>query len=67
MDNNYKLNLVSLINNIHNYKAYKQIFKVILKNNVVYSQNNNGILFSINKLSDTVINDIELILKKYIE
>jgi hypothetical protein len=40
-----------------------EIFKIIKANNVFYTQNNNGIFLVLNKLDDTIINEIERFLK----
>lgn len=36
-----------------------EIFKIIKDNNVFYTQNKNGIFLVLNKLDDTIINEIE--------
>ena len=46
------------IKDLNNYHLYKEIFKVIIKNNVNLTTNNNGIFFNFNKLPDIVIEEI---------
>jgi len=36
-----------------------EIFKIIKDNNVFYTQNHNGIFLVLNKLDDSIINEIE--------
>lgn len=36
-----------------------EIFKIIKDNKVFYTQNNNGIFLVLNKLDDTIINELE--------
>ena len=47
-----KKKIVDKIKKINDKKIYKKIFKIIIKNDISYTINNNGIFFNINKLSD---------------
>lgn len=62
---NYDLlkNLNEKITNLNKKKCYTNIFSFILKNNIEYTRNKNGIFFNINKLNkknlEELINIIE--------
>tara|TARA_B110000495_G_C22356397_1_gene233801 strand:- start:14 stop:265 length:252 start_codon:yes stop_codon:yes gene_type:complete len=44
---------------------YFEIYKIIKKNNIKHTKNNNGIFLNLNHLTQQTINDIELLLKYY--
>jgi hypothetical protein len=57
-------NLNLKINNLNKKKYYIIIFEFILKNNIEYTRNKNGIFFNINKLNkinlEKLINIVEI-------
>ena len=54
--------LVSRISEIKNKKCYIELLKLLVKENVKYTRNNNGIFFSVGLLSDDVLTKIDNIL-----
>ena len=64
MDTNDKMELVKRIRTV-NKKVYKKIFLLILKNDIKYSQNQNGVFINIDKISDNLLNDINELIKEY--
>jgi hypothetical protein len=44
---------------------YLEIYKIIKKNNIKHTKNNNGIFLNLNHLTQQTIDDIELLLKYY--
>ena len=44
---------------------YLEIYKIIKKNNIKHTKNNNGIFLNLNHLTRQTIDDIELLLKYY--
>ena len=50
---------------LNNYHLYREIFKVIIKNNVNLTTNNNGIFFNLNKLPDIAIEEIMKLIMIY--
>ena len=46
-----KKKIINKIQNIKNKKNYINLFKLIVKLNIPYSFNNNGIFFNINKIN----------------
>ncbi len=53
-----KKKIINKIQNIKNKKNYINLFKLILKLNIPYSFNNNGIFFNINKIESNDLNKI---------
>jgi len=53
-----KKKIINKIQNIKNKKNYINLFKLILKLNIPYSLNNNGIFFNINKINNQDLNKI---------
>ena len=53
-----KKKIINKISNIKNKKNYINLFKLILKLNIPYSLNNNGIFFNINKVNTQDLNKI---------
>jgi len=51
--------IIGKLNKVHHVK----IFNIIIKNNIKYSENRNGVFINLNKVSDNTITEI----KKYIE
>lgn len=54
-----KKNIVRLIDQIKDKKILLKLFKIILENKIVYTQNSNGIFINLNQLSDEHINLIK--------
>ena len=52
----YKKKIINKIQNIKNKKNYMNLFKLIIKLNIPYSFNNNGIFFNINKINSKDLN-----------
>ena len=65
MDIKYKKELVERIKNIKNYELSKKIFVIVLKNGYKYNENANGVFFNIFKMSDTILYDIDSIVKEF--
>jgi hypothetical protein len=53
-----KKKIINKIQNIKNKKNYINLFKLILKLNIPYSFNNNGIFFNLNKIESNDLNKI---------
>ncbi len=53
-----KKKIVFRIQNLKSRKFYIKLFKIIIKENIDYNTNNNGIFFNINKLTNTQFNKI---------
>jgi hypothetical protein len=53
-----KKKIINKIQNIKNKKNYINLFKLILKLNIPYSLNNNGVFFNINKINNEDLNKI---------
>lgn len=53
-----KKKIINKIQNIKNKKNYINLFKLILKLNIPYSLNNNGVFFNINKINTQDLNKI---------
>ena len=53
-----KKKIINKIQNIKNKKNYINLFKLIIKLNIPYSLNNNGVFFNINKISNQNLNKI---------
>jgi hypothetical protein len=51
--------IVILIDQIKDKKILLKLFKIILDNKIVYTQNSNGIFINLNQLSDEHINLIK--------
>jgi hypothetical protein len=65
-----KTYLVSRISEVKDDKCYIKLFKLLIKENVKYMRNHNGIFFNVGLLSDDVLTKIDNILisqemKKY--
>lgn len=58
-----KLEIINKINNIgnkkHKKKYYINIFNIINKNNVKYTNNLNGVFFNLNNLDDKILLEID--------
>ena len=54
----YKKKIINKIQNIKNKKNYINLFKLVIKLNIPYSFNNNGIFFNINKINSKDLNKI---------
>ena len=64
----FRNKLKNRIKDLNNYHLYKEIYKIILKNNMKYKMNNNGLFFNINKLPDNAIEEIlELIIYYHVD
>ena len=63
--NNDKKDLLRRITNIKYKICYKQIFKLLIKYNIKYTRNNNGIFFNLASLEDHVLNEINDIISEY--
>ena len=59
---NDKKDLLRRITNIKYKVCYKQIFKLLIKYNINYTRNNNGIFFNLASLEDDTLNKINDIL-----
>tara|TARA_Y100000992_G_scaffold293349_1_gene251857 strand:- start:640 stop:843 length:204 start_codon:yes stop_codon:yes gene_type:complete len=62
LDYNDKKILVNNIKNLNKKDLYKQIFILLLENNIKYTNNKNGIFFNINNLNDSLIKKINEII-----
>ena len=49
------------LNKLKKRQAYIKIFKLILKENIPYSKNQNGIYFNLSLLDETILSQIEFI------
>ena len=54
--------IVRRIADIQDKKCYIDLFKLLLKNNISYMKNKNGIFFNVSILSDDVLNIVDNIL-----
>jgi hypothetical protein len=54
--------LIRRINDIKNKKCYKDIFRLLLNQNINYTRNSNGIFFNLALLNDEILNKIDFIL-----
>ena len=61
----FKKDLVRRIGLIKKKKAHIEIFRVIVDNNIDYTQNGNGIFFNLSAIDDGIIAQIAQIVKKY--
>lgn len=57
--------LLSKINEYKNKRRDAKIFSLICKNNINYSNNDNGVFFDLNQLNDEILNKIENIILYY--
>ena len=57
-----KTYLVSRISEVKDDKCYIELFKLLIKENVKYMRNKNGIFFNVGLLSDDVLEKIDYIL-----
>ena len=57
-----KTYLVSRISEVKDDKCYIGLFKLLMKENVKYMRNRNGIFFNVGLLSDDVLEKIDYIL-----
>ena len=57
--------LLNKINELKNKKRDEKIFNLICKNNINYSNNNNGVFFDLNQLKDDILFKIENIINYY--
>jgi hypothetical protein len=55
---NDKKTIMTRINNLKNKKYYIEIYKIIKENNVLYSQNNNGIFINLTNIEDSILDKI---------
>ena len=62
LDYNDKKILVNNIKNLNKKDLYKQIFILLLENNIKYTNNKNGIFFNINNFNDSLIKKINEII-----
>ena len=60
-----KKDLLRRITNIKYKICYKNIFKLLIKYNIKYTRNNNGIFFNLALLSDDILNEINDIILPY--
>jgi hypothetical protein len=61
----YKKKIINKIQNIKNKKNYINLFKLIIKLNIPYSLNNNGIFFNINKINSKDLNKITKLIDSF--
>ena len=57
-----KTYLVSRISDVKDENCYIKLFKLLIKENVKYMRNRNGIFFNVGLLSDDVLEKIDYIL-----
>ena len=62
---NDKKDLLRRITNIKVKKCYIEIFKLLIKENINYTRNNNGIFLNLGVLLDDTLNKINAILLPY--
>ena len=62
---NDKKVLANRLSEIKIQRCYKDIFKLLIKKNIKYMRNNNGIFFNVSALSDDILNIIDRILVFY--
>ena len=58
MNINDKIELVKKIKTINKKDSYKEIFLLILKNDIKYTTNSNGIFFNIKDINLDLLNEI---------
>jgi len=58
---NDKLFLIRRINDIKDKKCYRDIFKFLIKQNIKYMRNSNGIFFNVGLLSNEFLTMIDFI------
>jgi hypothetical protein len=51
------------IQNLKNKKHYMHLYRLIKDNNVIHSQNNNGVFINLNNISDEILEKIVQYLK----
>ena len=62
---NEKKLILHRINELNNKKCNMKIFDIIHKNDIKYSQNNNGVFFNLNQLNDECLINIDNLLTIY--
>ena len=61
----FRKNIRDKLKEINNYDLFVEVYKLILNHNVIYSVNNNGIFFELNKLDDDIIECIMNLITNY--
>ena len=61
----FRKNIRDKLKNINNYDLFVEVYKLILNHNVIYSVNNNGIFFELNKLDGDIIECIMNLITNY--
>jgi len=54
--------LIKRISDVSDTDCYKELFKLVLNENIDYTKNKNGIFFNITSLNDEMLNKIDHIL-----
>lgn len=55
--------IMTKIQNLKNKKHYMHLYRLIKDNNVIHSQNNNGVFINLNNISDEILEKIVQYLK----
>lgn len=50
--------IMTKIQNLKNKKHYMHLYRLIKENNVIHSQNNNGVFINLNNISDDILEKI---------
>ena len=61
----YRFKLNNLLRELNDMDIYNEIYEVIKYNNIIFTQNSNGIFFDLNKIDDSVIKLIINLLENY--
>ena len=61
----YRKNIRDRLKELNNYDLFVEVYKLILNHNVIYSVNNNGIFFELNKLDNDIIECIIKLIINY--
>ena len=61
----FRKNIRDKLKDINNYDLFVEVYKLIINHNVIYSVNNNGVFFELNKLDDDIIECIMNLITNY--
>ena len=61
----YRKNIRDRLKELNNYDLFVEVYKLILNHNVIYSVNNNGVFFELNKVDDDIIECIMKLIINY--
>ena len=63
----YRKNIRDRLKELNNYALFVEVYKLILNHNMIYSVNNNGVFFELNKVDDDIIECIMKLITNYDE